>query len=213
MRLIKIVSRPARRLPVASGTDREQARLLFKPTCRESARAAPTTVMARLACAVWAALAIGLGTAHAEVHVGDPFPVLKAAELTGAELPALEGKVVLVDFWASWCAPCKASFPAFARLHTEFGGRGLVIVAISVDEKPAAFTAFVKKQQPPFATLLDGSHKLVETLRVPAMPTSYLIGRDGRLRFVHAGFHGAATEQELHSQIENLLANDAGPKS
>lgn len=154
-----------------------------------------------------------VASAQAEVRVGDSFPALADRGLTGGELPALEGKVALVDFWASWCAPCKASFPAFGRLNAEFAGRGLVIVAISVDEKPAAFAAFVKKYQPPFTTLLDGGHKLVETLRVPAMPTSYLIGRDGRVRFLHAGFHGVATEQELHSQIETLLVENAGAKS
>jgi thiol-disulfide isomerase/thioredoxin len=152
-------------------------------------------------------------TAQAEIRVGDSFPTLAEQGLSGGELPSLKGKVALVDFWASWCAPCKASFPAFDRLNAEFASRGLVILAISVDEKPAAFTAFVKKYQPPFATLLDGGHKLVEALRVPAMPTSYLIGRDGRVRFLHAGFHGTATEQELHSQIETLLAENADPKS
>jgi len=158
-------------------------------------------------------LLVSVISAKAETRVGDPFPVLAKSDLSGGDVPSTEGKVALVDFWASWCAPCKASFPAFGRLHAEFAGRGLVIVAVSVDEKPAAFTAFVRKYQPPFATLLDGGHKLVEALRVPAMPTSYLIGRDGRLRFVHAGFHGAVTEQELHSQIESLLAENAGPKS
>lgn len=177
-------------------------------TFRRAQRSRPTTIISALLGLMFGVLAV-----RADVAVGDPFPALAAAKLTGGDVPAIAGKVALVDFWASWCAPCKASFPAFARLHTDFASRGLAIVAISVDEKSVAYAAFVKKLQPPFVTLLDADHRLVQALKVPAMPTSYLIGRDGRVRFVHAGFHGAATEQELRSQIESLLAETAGTKS
>jgi thiol-disulfide isomerase/thioredoxin len=144
--------------------------------------------------------------ARAAIVSGDVFPSLNTAGLNGGDVPAIDGRVVLVDFWASWCAPCKSSFPAFARLAAEYASRGLVIIAVSVDEKPASFAAFVKKQQPPFATLLDREQKLARTVNVPAMPTSYLIGRDGRVRFIHQGFHGTVTENELRKNIESLLA-------
>jgi thiol-disulfide isomerase/thioredoxin len=146
---------------------------------------------------------------HAEVKVGDAFPALVSSGVTalgGGEVPATTGKVMLVDFWASWCAPCKASFPMMAQLHKDFAPRGLVIAAVSIDEKPAAAAAFAKKLAPPFAALHDREQKLVKQVVVPAMPTSYLIGRDGRVRFVHQGFHGDATERELRKQIETLLA-------
>lgn len=144
--------------------------------------------------------------AHAQVKVGDVFPSLATAELSGGAVPETQGRVVLVDFWASWCAPCKASFPAFAKIHADYAAKGLLIVAVSVDEKAAAFASFVKKFQPPFATLHDAKQKLVNEVKVPTMPTSYLIGRDGRVRFVHSGFHGSATEHELREQIDALLA-------
>jgi thiol-disulfide isomerase/thioredoxin len=139
------------------------------------------------------------------IGAGDLFPALGEAALGGGAVPETAGRVVLVDFWASWCAPCKASFPAFARLHADYAARGLVIVAVSVDEKPAAYTRFVEQQRPPFATLLDERQRLVQAVQVPAMPTSYLIGRDGRVRSVHQGFHGAASERELRNEIEALL--------
>jgi thiol-disulfide isomerase/thioredoxin len=155
-------------------------------------------------------VACGFGLwGRAEIVVGDMFPALEAAKvvpLSGAELPATAGKVVMVDFWASWCAPCKASFPMMARLHGEFAARGLVIAAISIDEKPAAALAFVKRLAPPFVPLHDRGQQLVRHVVVPTMPTSYLIGRDGRVRFVHAGFHGERTENELRGRIESLLA-------
>jgi thiol-disulfide isomerase/thioredoxin len=147
-----------------------------------------------------------LSSGRAEMRVGDLFPSLSAAGLAGGELPAMAGKVVIVDFWASWCAPCKASFPAFARLHQDYSSRGLVIVAVSVDEKPAAYASFVKKLNPPFATLHDQTQKLVHAVDVPAMPTSFLIDRHGRVRFLHVGFHGQDTESEMRLQIEALLA-------
>jgi thiol-disulfide isomerase/thioredoxin len=146
-----------------------------------------------------------LTSGRAGVRAGDLFPSLADAGLTSGELPATAGQVVLVDFWASWCAPCKASFPAFARLHQDYSSRGLVIVAVSVDEKPAAYASFVKKLNPPFATLHDQTKKLVNAVDVPAMPTSYLIDRHGRVRSVHVGFHGQETELELRRQIEALL--------
>lgn len=144
--------------------------------------------------------------ARAEIKTGDAFPVLANAGLTGGALPATAGQVVLVDFWASWCAPCKASFPAMAKLHADYGARGLVIVAVSVDEKPAAYETFVKKLAPPFVTVLDREKKLVRAVKVPAMPTSYLIGRDGKVRFLHQGFHGDETDRQLRQQIDTLLA-------
>jgi thiol-disulfide isomerase/thioredoxin len=149
--------------------------------------------------------------ARAEINVGDAFPrLIPSASLAplGAtsDVPETAGQVVLVDFWASWCAPCKASFPAMAKLHRDFAARGLVIAAISVDEKPAPALAFIRKFAPPFATLHDREQRLVKDVVVPTIPTSYLVGRDGRVRFVHRGFQGDATDRELRGQIEALLA-------
>ena len=93
-----------------------------------------------------------------------------------------------------------------AKLHQDLSGRGLIIAAVGIDEKPALAAAFVKKLAPPFLTLHDKQQKLVQQVVVPTMPTSYLIGRDGRVRFVHEGFHGEATDRELRRQIESLLA-------
>ena len=153
--------------------------------------------------------ALMIPAARAETKVGDAFPALTSAglvTLSGADVASTAGKVVLVDFWASWCAPCKASFPMMAQLHKDYAARGFVIAAVGVDEKSAAAVAFAKKLAPPFATLHDKEQKLVKQVVPPTMPTSYLVGRDGRVRFIHQGFHGDATDRELRKEIEALLA-------
>ncbi len=147
--------------------------------------------------------------ARADVKVGAAFPALAPAgvvNLAGGDLPATAGHVVLMDFWASWCAPCKASFPAMAKLHNDYAARGLIIAAVSIDEKAPAAVAFWKKQSPPFVTLHDREQKLVQQVVVPTMPTSYLLDRTGQVRFVHEGFHGDATDKQIRHEIDLLLA-------
>ncbi len=145
-------------------------------------------------------------SSRAQVAPGDTFPPLSSAALGGGPLPDTSGKVVLVDFWASWCAPCKASFPVYARIQADYAARGLVIVAVGVDDAAPAYASFVAKLKPPFATVLDAEHKLVASVQVPTMPTSYLVDRAGRVRFMHAGFHGEQTDRELRKELDSLLA-------
>ncbi len=142
--------------------------------------------------------------AAAEVKVGQPFPALASFSLEGT-LPESAGRVVLVDFWATWCAPCRASFPAYSALQRELGDRGFTLVAVSVDKQKGAYDEFLARFAPAFTTVRDGKQSLVGEVRVPAMPTSYLIDRHGVLRAVHSGFYGDKTVQELRTQIIALL--------
>lgn len=159
------------------------------------------TRLAWIVC-VMAALSAPL---HAQVTPGNAFPSLAAAGLSGGRLPETAGRVVLVDFWASWCAPCKASFPTYSRLQSDYAARGLVVVAVGVDDSISAYQGFVARLKPAFTTLYDSRRKLVGLVQVPTMPTSYLLDRGGRVRFMHPGFHGDQTERELRKEIETLL--------
>ena len=158
-----------------------------------------TKFLTGLACVLALATA-----AQAEVKVGQPFPNLAGYALEG-QVPAHQGQVVLVDFWATWCAPCKASFPAYSELQRELAGRGFVLLAVSVDKTRGPYEEFLKRFAPAFPTVRDGAQKLVAAVQVPAMPTSYLIDRKGVLRSVHSGFHGADTVRSLREEIIRLL--------
>jgi thiol-disulfide isomerase/thioredoxin len=162
-----------------------------------------------LALAAAAAILLAVPAA-ADIRVGSLFPALSSAGLIGGTPPPTDGKVVLVDFWASWCPPCRASFPAYARLSSEFAAGGLVIVAVSVDQDRGDYEAFVRRLAPPFFVALDRDQRLVRTVQVPTMPTCYLLDRRGRVRYVHPGFRGAGTEREIRGEIAGLISD--GPR-
>ena len=134
---------------------------------------------------------------------------LPSLALTGAsagELPVIQGKVAVVDFWASWCAPCKASFPALARLHSELAAQGVVVVGVGVDDRPDEFARFGARMKPPFPLVHDRERRLARLVDLPAMPTTVLLDRAGRVRHVHRGFRGRETELEMRREINSLLA-------
>jgi thiol-disulfide isomerase/thioredoxin len=154
-----------------------------------------------LVCALIAVAAPAWG---AQLREGEPFPDLNNFNLEG-EMPQLEGKVVLVDFWASWCGPCKGSFPVLDRLQEKYGDRGFVIVGVSVDEDAEAMRTFLVNHPVDFATVRDADQKLVAAAGIRSMPTSFMLDRDGVIRSIHNGFHEGETEGKLEDEIEELI--------
>ena len=155
---------------------------------------------------VFALIAMANG---AELKVGDPFPDLQQFGLTGEIPKELRGKVVLVDFWASWCVPCKQSFPVLNELSSKYGNRGFVVIGISVDESKTAMQKFLKSTPAEFSILHDAKQKLVQQVNVASMPTSFILDTTGKVRFIHDGFHGKKTQDEYVREIESLLPNAA----
>ena len=136
---------------------------------------------------------------------GDPFPDLAEFKLEGKLPNALKGQVVFVDFWASWCGPCAKSFPAINELHQIYKDRGVTFIAVNVDEKREAMEKFLGKYSAAFPVVRDAEHKLVAELDVATMPTSFILDREGKVRFIHNGFHGDATRKQYAEEIESLL--------
>ena len=160
-----------------------------------------------LAVCAQSALAGGKG-----IKVGDTFPELSSFGLEGS-LPAdLTGKVVLIDFWASWCGPCKDSFPVMEDLHQKFGPKGLVVLAVNVDEDAAAMKDFLKEHPASFTIVRDASKKLVSTANIASMPTSLVIGADGKVVSIHKGFDGKDTARQYAKEFEGLLGANVARK-
>ncbi len=134
---------------------------------------------------------------------GNALPDLAKFGLSGS-LPNLAGKVVYLDFWASWCAPCKASFPVLNGWHQQLGARGLVVLGVNVDDNEADMVTFLKGNKVAFPIVRDAAHQLVAAANVSTMPTSFMIDRKGVIRHVHNGFH-KKDETTLLGQINALL--------
>lgn len=113
------------------------------------------------------------------------------------------GKVVVVDFWATWCAPCKESFPAYQRLAHRFGSK-LAVIGVSVDEDPAGILKFAKETGATFPLAWDEGQITSKSYQPPTMPTSFVVDQSGIVRFVHSGYH-AGDERALEAEIDSLL--------
>lgn len=149
--------------------------------------------------------ALGLGTAHA-ADVGKPLPINSVPGADGAAVTLHDGKAKLtyIDFWASWCGPCRQSFPWMNRMQAKYGPQGLRIVAVNLDAKSADAQAFLKEVPSSVTLAFDPKGESARRVGVRAMPSSVLLGADGRVLMQHAGFR-AEDEAALEAQIAAAL--------
>ena len=141
----------------------------------------------------------------AEFKQGERLPDLDSFHLEGKLPENLKGQVILLDFWASWCGPCKVSFPAMEELNKKYTSQGLAIVAVSVDEKKENMERYLKTAKVSFTVVRDAQKKLVAAADIKALPTSLVIDRAGKIRFIHVGFNRDETPGEYVKEIEQLL--------
>lgn len=126
---------------------------------------------------------------------------------SGADLPDLShyrGKVVLVDFWASWCTPCRRSFPWLNEMQQKYGARGLVVIGVNVDAARSAADEFLREVPAQFQIVYDSSGALASRYQVPGMPASFVFGPDGKLVSNHIGFRQSARD-EREAELQRLL--------
>ena len=128
------------------------------------------------------------------------------AESKGFNLASYHGKVVYLDFWASWCGPCKKSFPFMNELKANFEDQGLAVVTVNIDTDRAAADKFLKEFPADFEVIYDPEHVIYEQYQLQAMPTSFLFDREGELIGSHLGFKEEDAEQ-LSAAIEGLLSD------
>ena len=117
--------------------------------------------------------------------------LLLSAPAPAADTLVLEqyaGKVVVLDFWASWCEPCRRSFPWLNAMHDKYGREGLVIVGVNLDMERSDAHRFLELYPADFSIHFDENQDLARQYEVVAMPSSFVIGRDGQLAAKHMGF-------------------------
>ncbi len=138
-----------------------------------------------------------------------PLPEMTFADLSGESrtLGEYDGKVVLLDFWATWCAPCRESLPIYDQWQQELG-EDFVVVAVSVDERLGPVPNFAKQNMPNVQVWHDTEHAGAEALDLPAMPTAFLVDRSGNIVSQHIGFVRKDADP-LHEEITTLLAAPA----
>jgi thiol-disulfide isomerase/thioredoxin len=117
-----------------------------------------------------------------EPHPGEPVPDFEfVMDGRPASLAALRGRVVVLNFWASWCPPCVEEMPSLERLHRKLGPDGLVVLGVSVDENPTVYENFLRTSGVTFPNLRDPEKRLAARYGTFMYPETYIIGRDGRL--------------------------------
>lgn len=136
------------------------------------------------------------------VAPGFSLPSLSRGELS---LSDYQGKVVLLNFWATWCMPCRQEMPSMERLWQQYRDKGLVILAVSTDEgSPSRVKSFVKRLKLSFPILLDPDSKVSDLYQVSGLPVSYLIDKQGRLVAEVTGSEDWMSEKSI-TGIESLL--------
>jgi len=164
---------------------------------------------ARLTLPIVLALALAPFVAQADgLAAGQAAPEIGLSDFKGKAIKVaeLQGKVVLVDFWASWCKPCKEELPVLEELHKKFADQGLVIVGVNIDKEASIATEFLSKNKLnlSFSIVNDKEHGVAKRYAPPTMPSSYLIDRSGKIRFVHEGFR-ASDGAKLEAEIKAML--------
>ena len=124
--------------------------------------------------------------------------------LDDVTLSQYRGKVVYLDFWASWCKPCRKSFPWMNHIQQKYGDQGLVVLAINLDKEPDLAAAFLRQLPADFTIAYDPQGTVAQQYKLPGMPTSYLIDKQGQLRVAHKGFFEAQADK-YESEISALL--------
>ena len=169
----------------------------------------------RFVTPIWimaAILAMGAPAWAERADVGRQAPAFEATTLAGQPIAMadLKGRILLVDFWASWCDPCREEFPEFEALYQEFRNRGVEIVAVSVDRKRENAEAFLAKHPVTFAVVHDNDHAIADRFKPRAMPTAYVVDQAGIVRFVHLGYQREYLAK-YREEITRLLAEGPTP--
>lgn len=154
--------------------------------------------------------AVGMGSLASAAADPVSAPDIEMRDATGrrVRLAELKGKVVLVDLWASWCAPCKVSFPALDVLYREYRSRGVEVIAVNLDERRKDADTFLQAHPHEMLVTFDPRARVLKAFGAPGIPSSYLIDRAGMIRYTLLGYTGDI-DTHLRHEIDAILAEPA----
>jgi peroxiredoxin len=158
------------------------------------------------ALALFIVAALTVGSAQAAPAPSSPAPDFTLRSMNGPNLRLQEqrGKVVLLNFWATWCAPCREEMPHLNRLYEKYRAAGFVLLGVNVDDDPANALGVAGTFGVKFPMLLDTDKQVSKLYDLATMPSTVLIDRDGKVRYLHRGYK-PGTELEYDQQIRTLL--------
>jgi thiol-disulfide isomerase/thioredoxin len=142
-----------------------------------------------------------------DARIGQPAPGFELPDLQGTmvSLEDLRGKVVMLDFWATWCGPCRRSMPMLEELQSEYP-EDLVLLAINLEEPLELVRSFVDANEIKSRVLLDEELEVGRVYQSISIPMQVIIDREGIVQHIEIGFTGGGTKERLRSQIEKLRA-------
>lgn len=142
----------------------------------------------------------------AKPAVGNIAPgfTLKSDSNKNLKLNDYRGQVVMINFWATWCSPCRQEIPHLNRLHERYHKAGFALLGINIDDQPRIAREMMQKLSVAFPVLFDTDKRVSRLYDVGAMPSSLLIDRDGRIRYIHLGYR-TGYEIQYDNQIRELL--------
>ncbi len=156
-----------------------------------------------LAVAALAVVSSGAGAAVTP-SAGAPDFTLPSLDGPNLRLQEQRGRVVMINFWATWCGPCRVEMPHLSKLYEKYRGSGFTVLAVNIDEDPHKAASLAKQLGMRFPVLLDTEKKVSRLYDLSTMPSTVLVDRDGRVRFVHRGYR-EGYEDTYDKQIRELL--------
>ncbi len=159
---------------------------------------------------VWSSIAglffLLLATSHGVAGAPSTAPdfTLKANTGKNVRLRELQGEVVMINFWATWCGPCRLEMPKLEQLHRQYQKTGFTLLGVNLDDNSGNAIGMVKKLGVSFPILFDKDKRVSKLYKVDAMPMTVLIDRDGKLRYLHRGYK-AGYEDIYQTQVRELL--------
>lgn len=129
---------------------------------------------------------------------------LKSREGENIKLSELRGEVVMINFWASWCGPCRQEMPVLNELYERYNPLGFTILGVNVEQDPRKAEALLREIPVDFPILFDTGNQVTEMYKVVAMPSTVLVDRNGQVRFVHKGYK-PGYEEQYQEQVRSLI--------